>query len=91
MKEVTIEGKMLMHIAFTTEHIMRNEYTIKGEGLLNDRKFYGETSTKKRKNSMNFGKSDTIYYFPETPKGQEFKDITSLLESKGLKLKTQEK
>lgn len=40
---------------------------------------------------MNFGKSDTIYYFPETPKGQEFKDITSLLESKGLKLKTQEK
>lgn len=88
MKEVTVTGKMLMHIAFTTEHIMRNEYTIKGEGLLNDRKFYGETSTKKRKNSMNFGKSDTIYYFLDTPKGKEFKTISELLASKNLVLKT---
>jgi hypothetical protein len=88
MKEVTVEGKMLMHIAFETVHQIKYEYTIKGEGFLNDRIFYGEISTPKRKNSFGkFGKPSKIYYFNDTPKGKEFKDIPSLLASKDLILK----
>jgi len=85
MKEIIVEQKMLCHMAFTTAHQMKYEYTIKGEGLLNDRKFYGEFHTPKRKNSFNsWGKTSCVFYFAETPKGGEFKDIPSLLASKDL-------
>ncbi|MEN6569010.1 MAG: hypothetical protein ABFC18_03255 [Rikenellaceae bacterium] len=80
MRKVNIERKALMHIAFSTEHIMRYQYLVTYKHLLNPIVFYSEHITKKRKNGFGeFGKTSSIYYFPDTPKGKEFHDIKELL------------
>lgn len=78
-----ISAQMVYHIAFTTEHNIKYEYRIIApDNLVNGRKFYSETVTKKRANSYNnFGKSNTFYYFQDTPKGKEFKSMKDLLAS----------
>jgi hypothetical protein len=86
MKQVTVEGKMMMHLAMDTVHLMKYQYTIKGEGLLNDRVFYGECTTPKRKNSIGkFGKPKWIFYYDMNDK--IYPDISTLLVSKNLTLK----
>ena len=71
-------------MAFDTCHQAKYEITIIAPGnLLNGRKFYRETSTKKRKGSYgSFGKSGTVFYFDMT--GEIFKTGEELLKSIGI-------
>lgn len=81
-----IEGKMLSHMAFDTAHIMKHELTIIAPGnLINERKFYREVITKKRKGSIGgFGKSETIFYFDAD--SSTYKTIEELLTSIDIEL-----
>ena len=83
MGKITIERRMISHMAFDNCHMLKHEYTIKG--LLTERKFYGEIKTKKRKGFYGkFGKSESFYYFEDTPEGEEFKTKWDLLKSLGI-------
>lgn len=83
--KLTLESRMISHMAFDTFHLLKNEFTIKGEGLPNDRVFYSETKTPKRRGEYGkFGKPQTFYYFESTEKGKEFKTVIELLDSVGL-------
>ena len=84
IKDLKIEGKMICHMAFDTAHLMKHELTILApDNLVNGRKFYKETKTKKRKGQYgSFGKSETIYYFDS--ESQTFETINELLKSIGI-------
>ena len=84
LQKIKIERNMLCHMALDTEHILKYEYTIiTPDQFDNQRKFYSETITKKRKGEFGkFGKSETVFYIDL--KGLTFKTITELLESLGL-------
>ena len=89
LKTIKLESKMLSHMSLDTMHISQTEYLIKGNCLLNDRIFIGESYTKKSRGIYGkFGKSTSLYYFRDTVKGKEFKSIEKLLKSVNLKLAT---
>jgi len=81
MIEVSVKSQMVMHMALETEHLLKKEYTIIApDYLVNDRKFYSETITKKHKGQFGkFGKSETIWYFD--PEVETFKTGIELLKS----------
>ena len=84
IKDLKIESEMICHMAFDTAHLMKHELTIIAPGnLINGRKFYKETETKKRRGSYgSFGKTKTIYYFDSV--SQTFETIEDILKSIGI-------
>jgi len=81
MDKLTIQSQMISHMSLSTSHHSLTKYTVKNKDVVVC-EFIGESKIRKRKGTYGeFGKSESLWYFSDTPRGKEFKTIEELLKS----------